>query len=164
MNPPEGAPPAKSIVLPGALEIAWPVGGFCARRRARETGLGPQKAAYRLHLAVDEVATNVITHAYAREKAVQGSIHLHAQVDPDALRIHLEDTGRALRSHGAIPTRRTSTCRSRNAGSAALGHLSREAQRVDGFHYERRGDRNRVTFVVKRPARPGLNPSLSAHV
>ncbi|HSY52812.1 MAG TPA: ATP-binding protein [Opitutaceae bacterium] len=146
MNPPEGDPPAKSIVLPGALESLGPLADF-VHAAARETGLD-QKAAYRLHLAVDEVATNVITHAYA-EKGVQGSIHLHAQVDPDALRIHLEDTGEPYDpTVQSDPEDINLPLEERGVGGLGIFLAKRN---VDGFHYERRGDRNRVTFVVKRP-------------
>ena len=61
---------------------------------AQEAGLD-KKAAYKLHLAVDEVATNIITHAY-EEKGVKGFINLLTENDGKSLKIVLEDSSKVL--------------------------------------------------------------------
>ena len=136
----------KSITLPGTLDSLDALAEF-VHGAAAEAGF-EKKAAYRLHLAVDEVATNTITHAYA-EQGIEGQLYLAAEIDPAALRIHLEDTGPAY-----DPTQREAPAdldlplEERGVGGLGLFLAKRN---VDGFLYERRGDRNRVTFVLNRP-------------
>jgi anti-sigma regulatory factor (Ser/Thr protein kinase) len=111
-----------TLVLPGTLDALEPLGDF-VRAAAGAAGFDSTVAG-RLHLAVDEVATNVITHAY-EERGLKGELCLIAETDPAALRIHLEDTG--------VPY---------------------DPTQQEAFLYERRGDRNRVTFVLNRPPAP----------
>ena len=134
-----------SIVLPGTLDALEPLAAF-VHSVAAEAGFNRQ-AAGRLHLAVDEVATNAITHAYA-ERGVTGQLFVSAETDTEALRIHLEDTGPEY-----DPTRRPDpadlTLPLEQRGIGGLGiYLARH--NVDAFLYERRGRRNRVTFVLNR--------------
>jgi len=49
-------------------------------------------AAYRLRLAVEEIAANIITHGYS-EAGVSGPLHLRAEWDDSRLLLHLEDCG-----------------------------------------------------------------------
>lgn len=102
-------------------------------------------AAYRLRLAVEEIAANIITHGYS-EAGVSGPLHLRAEWDDSRLLLHLEDCGlhfdpRRQRppAHLHLPPDK------REIGGLgiflALGS-------VDHFEYCRAGDYNRSTFVV----------------
>ncbi|PTY03842.1 anti-sigma regulatory factor [Opitutaceae bacterium EW11] len=138
------------LALPGTLDALDPLADF-VHAAAAAAGLD-KKAAGRLHLAVDEVATNTVTHAYG-ERGLTGQLYLSAEIAPDVLRIHLEDTGPAY-DPTATPPPADLDKPLEERGVGGLGiFLAR--RNVDAFLYERRGDRNRVTFVVRRPGRPG---------
>jgi serine/threonine-protein kinase RsbW len=133
------------VVLPGTLEALEPLAEF-VHAAAAEAGFDRRIAA-RLHLAVDEVATNTITHGY-QERGLSGQLYLSAEIDAETLRLHLEDTGPAY-----DPTQRETPkdldrpLEERGVGGLGIFLAKRN---VDAFLYERRGDRNRVTFVLNR--------------
>lgn len=133
--------------LPGRLESLDQVAEF-VQAAATEAGLDA-KTAYRLQLAVDEVATNVVTHAY-QEKGIAGQLHLSTEIDAAALRLHLEDTGEPYDpTTRPDPTNLDRPLEEREIGGLGL-FLARRS--VDELRYERRGDRNRMTFVLHRAA------------
>jgi serine/threonine-protein kinase RsbW len=134
------------LELPGTLDALEPLAEF-VHAAAAEAGFA-KMAAYRLHLAVDEVATNTITHAYS-ERGIEGRLYLTAEVDPTALRIHLEDTGVPYDpTQQEAPADLDRPLEERGIGGLGVFLAKRS---VDAFLYERRGDRNRVTFVLNRP-------------
>ena len=138
-----------SLTLPGRLESLDQVAEF-VQAAAQEAKL-PAPAAYRLQLAVDEVATNVVTHAYG-EKGIEGEIHLRCECDAATLTIHVEDTGEPYDpTTRPEPTNLDRPLEEREIGGLGL-FLARRS--VDELRYERRGDRNRMTFVVRLPASP----------
>jgi serine/threonine-protein kinase RsbW len=139
----------KPLVLPGQLASLDPVADY-VRAAAAEAGFD-QKTAARLHLAVDEVATNVITHAYA-ERGLEGQLYLECELDDQALRVHLEDTGPAYDlTRREDPTDLDKPLEERGIGGLGV-FLAR--RNVDALLYERRGDRNRVTFMLRRKPAP----------
>ncbi len=135
----------RTLLLPGTLAALEPLANF-VRAAAAEAGC-TDLAAGRLHLAVDEVATNAITHAYA-EGGLTGELRLTAEIGPEQLRIHVEDTGPPF-----DPTQREDPAdlhrplEERDPGGLGI-YLARRS--VDAFLYERRGDRNRVTLILNR--------------
>ncbi len=136
-----------TLTLPGILDSLDEVAAF-VQAAAREANFDA-KTAYRLQLAVDEVATNVVVHAY-QEKGLDGQLYLAAECDEHALRIHLEDTGEPYDpTTRPDPTNLDQPLEEREIGGLGL-FLARRS--VDDLRYERRGDRNRMTFVVNRPA------------
>ncbi len=139
----------KTLVLPGTLDALDPLADF-VHAAATEAGFDARATA-RLHLAVDEVATNTITHAYD-ERGVRGQLFLTAECDAASLRIHLEDTGVPYDpTTKEDPADLDRPLEERGVGGLGIFLAKRN---VDAFLYERRGDRNRVTFVLNRPARP----------
>jgi serine/threonine-protein kinase RsbW len=135
----------KPLVLPGQLASLDQVADY-VRAAAAEAGFD-QKTAARLHLAVDEVATNVVTHAYA-ERGIEGQLYLEYELDDQALRVHLDDTGPAYDpTRREAPTDLDKPLEERGIGGLGI-FLAR--RNVDALLYERRGDRNRVTFVLRR--------------
>src|SRR5258706_386742 len=76
------------ITLTGELDSAS-AGGFPDTIAEAAAGLD-RKASYRLRLAVDEIATNIITHGYA-DAHIAGDVVVNASIGHDQLIITLED-------------------------------------------------------------------------
>lgn len=104
-----------------------------------------KKASYKLRLAIDEIATNIIIHGY-EEAGCQGEIHLQAEIDDRALTISIEDTG-VLYDYTtqSDPDNLDAPLAQRPIGG--LG-VFLAIQAVDKFMYERVGNRNRNIFIV----------------
>jgi len=81
----------EKLTFPGTLDALEPIRKY-VEAAARSAGLD-QKAVYRLCLAVDEIATNVILHGY-EEAGLSGDVKIEASVDGDSLVIQLEDHGK----------------------------------------------------------------------
>src|ERR1700687_4825708 len=76
------------LTLPATLESLEPLVEY-VRSAAAAAGLD-RKATYRLRLAVDEIATNIITHGYA-EANLAGDVVVHTSVEDEQLVVTLED-------------------------------------------------------------------------
>ncbi|MCW5848794.1 MAG: SpoIIE family protein phosphatase [Anaerolineae bacterium] len=138
-----------SITLPGSLDSLPAIGQY-VMTAAKEAGLD-KKAAYRLRLAVDEVATNSIVHGY-EEHGLSGMLAVGADIDDQALRIYIEDTGPAYDPRSTPPPDNLDRpLEERNIGGLGV-YLTLRG--VDQFLYERVGDRNRNIFVINRPGAP----------
>jgi serine/threonine-protein kinase RsbW len=138
----------KPSTVPATLDS---LGGIAAYVMAAATAAGLDKhAAYRLRLAVDEVATNIIVHGYA-EAGLQGALELRAHIDARALTISIEDSGAAYDPR-QTPAPETSTpLEHRPIGGLGVFLAIRS---VDKFHYERVGGRNRT--ILKMHLTPSL--------
>ena len=79
----------KSLVVPGTLDSLDDIAEY-VKQAATAAGLD-KKTSYRLRLAVDEIATNIVTHGYA-ESGLEGTVNVWAEVGEKALKICLEDT------------------------------------------------------------------------
>ena len=134
------------LTVPGTLDSLATIGQYVLNA-ATAAGLA-KKAAYNLRLAVDEIATNVITHGY-EEANCEGVLDLRAVIDDTTLTIFLEDTGAAYVPDQALrQTELNRPLEERPIGGLGV-YLA--TQGVDQFRYERLGDQNRHTFVVSRP-------------
>ena len=135
----------KTLSLPGNPDSLDPLAEFLAAA-SKEAGLNAQQA-YRLHLAVDEVVTNIIVHGY-EENGLHGDVALSVEMDPKSLTIIVEDTAPAFDPTQAKPPEDLS----RPLEERALGGLGifLAMRSVDKFTYERMGNRNRNIFVVSR--------------
>jgi anti-sigma regulatory factor (Ser/Thr protein kinase) len=137
------------LFLPGELDSLGAIGRYVLDA-ATAAGLD-RTAAYKLRLAVDEIATNSIIHGY-QEGNTSGQVVLSATLDDRTLTIAVEDTARPF-----DPTARTLPgeeeldlpLEERQIGGLGV-LLAREG--VDDFRYERVDGRNRSIFVVNRPA------------
>jgi serine/threonine-protein kinase RsbW len=108
-----------------------------------------KKVSYRLRLAVDEIATNIITHGYA-EAGLEGVLDLRADIDEKALTIFVEDTGVVYDPRQSkAPNGLDLPLEQRPMGGLGLFLAIRG---VDKLLYERIGDRNRHIFIVYRSA------------
>lgn len=136
----------EALTVPGTLDSLSIIGQYVVKVAAA-AGLD-KKAAYRLRLAVDEIATNIITHGYD-EANLEGVIDVRVDIDETALTIFLEDTG-ASYIPGQVSKRSDLHLPLDQRQIGGLG-VYLAIQGVDKFHYERLEGRNRHTFVVSRP-------------
>ncbi len=115
---------------------------------AQQAGLD-KKVAYKLRLAIDEIATNIIIHGY-QEAGKEGVLDVQATIDEHSLTVAVEDTGAAFNPLEKVPLE-TETL-DRPLAQRPIGGLGifLAFQGVDKFVYEKLGDRNRNIFVVNR--------------
>jgi serine/threonine-protein kinase RsbW len=106
---------------------------------------------YRLRLAADEIATNIVTHGY-QATGRSGGLVVRAALDEGALSITIEDwappfdpCSRAMPDEAELAR----PLEQRKIGGLGL-YLAVES--VDDFRYERRDDRNVTTLIMKRVA------------
>ena len=119
------------------------------REAAQEAGLDGEES-YRLTLAVDEIATNIITHGY-REAGLQGRLELVADVDERNLTVTLRDTGIAFDPGQAADPRLEKPVEERDIGG--LG-IFLTVKNVDEYSYRRIGEENCNIFVMHRKPAP----------
>lgn len=136
------------IILPGQLESLSAIGRYIMAAAAAADL--DQAAAYKLRLAVDELATNVVVHGY-QEAATSGSVAVSATVDDRTLTIVIEDTARPFDPTAmALPDEEDLDLPLEQREIGGLGvMLAREG--VDALRYERVDGRNRTIVVVNRP-------------
>jgi anti-sigma regulatory factor (Ser/Thr protein kinase) len=134
-----------TLCVPATQEALAPIATFVLEA-AHAAGLD-RRAAYRLRLAVDELATNIITYAYGG--AGPGPITVNVELSARALTVILEDEGVAFDPRQVpAPTDLHLPLQERQVGGLGI-YLA--LQGVDHFSYERVGDRNRNVLVVNRP-------------
>lgn len=115
---------------------------------AAAAGLDEQ-AAYRLSLAVDEIATNIVVHGY-KEAGRTGDLLIRAETDADKLLIFLEDTGESFDPREAPhPNHLDLPLEERRDGGLGI-YLALWG--VDAFNYELVDGKNRCVFMMNRPA------------
>ena len=138
----------KPSTVPATLDS---LGAIAEYVMAAATSAGLDKrASYRLRLAVDEIATNIIVHGYA-EAGLQGALELRADIDARALTISIEDSGVAFDPR-QVPVPDTALpLEQRPIGGLGVYLAIRS---VDEFLYDRVGDRNRTIFKMHLPSKP----------
>jgi anti-sigma regulatory factor (Ser/Thr protein kinase) len=136
------------LSVPGTLDSLKPIADFVLAA-ATEIHLD-KKAAYKLRLAVDEVATNIILHGY-EEAGLAGTIQLSVTIDDQNLEIILEDQAipyNPLQAESVEAEELQRPLAERRMGGLGV-FLAIEG--VDQFRYERINERNRNIFTVNRP-------------
>jgi anti-sigma regulatory factor (Ser/Thr protein kinase) len=134
------------LTVSGTLDSLGPIAQYVLAA-AGAAGLD-KKSTYKLRLAVDEIATNIIVHGY-EEAGLSGDVTIHSSVDDKALTIVLEDTAeRYDPTQRATPDDMDKPMEDRRIGGLGV-YLT--MQGVDKFLYERVGDLHRNIFVVNRP-------------
>jgi serine/threonine-protein kinase RsbW len=132
-----------SLTVPGSLDHLDDIRAF-VMAQADEFGLDDRRA-YRLGLAVDEIATNIIAHGYA-EADLEGDVRVLAERTDDGLEIVLEDWAPAFDPLSrAQPDNLDAPLEERDIGGLGI-FLAKE--NVDEFRYERVDGRNRNIFVM----------------
>ncbi len=133
------------LTVPGNLDSLEAIAQY-VMAAAAAAGLD-KKASYKLRLAVDEIATNIIVYGY-EEAGREGVVDLWADIGPQVLTISIEDTGISY-----DPTQKTAPedldkpLEERSIGGLGL-YLAIKS--VDKFCYERVGERNRNILTVNR--------------
>jgi anti-sigma regulatory factor (Ser/Thr protein kinase) len=137
----------KPLTVPGTLASLALVREY-VRAAAAAAGLD-RKRSYRLELAVDEIATNIVNHGY-HEAGLSGDVEVRARNTARTLTITLSDTAvpfdpRRLKRPEQIDL----PMAERPIGGLGI-FLAME--NVDEFRYEHVDGHNRNIFVVKRTA------------
>src|SRR5882724_575073 len=133
----------ETLIVPATLDSLDSIGHYVLEA-ADAADLG-KKAAYRLRLAVDEIATNAIIHGHADR---QGVLCVRADIDQKFLTITLEDPGEPYDPRQTPPPDNIdASLEDRQIGGLGL-YLAMAG--VDEFLYERVGDWNRNIFVMNR--------------
>ena len=135
----------KALRVQGTLQALQPLVQFVVQA-AEEAGLD-DRATFRIRLAVDELATNIITHGYL-EAGRTGDIVVSSEVAEDQFTIYLEDNGVAHDPRNAPPPNLDAPLEERPLGGLGI-YLALWA--VDQFHYEQDHNGNRSVLVLERP-------------
>jgi serine/threonine-protein kinase RsbW len=139
-----------TLTVPDSLDSLKPVRDF-VKRAAAAAGLDKQSA-YRLVLAVDEVAANIILHGY-QEAGLTGTVTVEYTVHGDHLRIDLYDNALPYNPH----EREDPDHLDRPLEDRPIGGLGVYLARIgtDRMLYEYVDGRNHNTFIVQRTAEAG---------
>jgi serine/threonine-protein kinase RsbW len=133
------------LSVPAALESIEPIVQYVLSAAAA-AGLD-KKATYRLRLAVDEIATNIITHGYA-ESQTTGDVVVEATVGDEALTVTLEDSAPAFDPRELEdPAHIDKPGHQRPIGGLGVFLASKN---VDQLDYEYRDRKNRNILTMKR--------------
>lgn len=133
------------LTIPGRSEMLTQLMDYVAWAAAG-AGLSEQ-VSYRLSLAVDEIATNIVLHGY-EGAGRYGNLTIWADTDAQRLRIFLEDTGEHFDPRQVPrPADLDRPLEERKDGGLGI-YLALWG--VDEFRYERKGMVNRCVFVVER--------------
>jgi anti-sigma regulatory factor (Ser/Thr protein kinase) len=135
-----------ALTVPGTLD-ALPLVRAHVVAAARIAGLDA-RATHRLVRAVDEIATNIVTHGYAAARR-SGVMDVRASVGQQSLTICMEDTGAAYTPNLQPPDDLDLPPEERRIGGLGLFLAVRS---VDHFQYERVGARNRHIVTIDLPA------------
>jgi anti-sigma regulatory factor (Ser/Thr protein kinase) len=137
------------LIVPGRLDSLEKIRKFILLA-ADHAGLEKARS-YKLSLAVDEIATNIINYGYT-EAGVEGDISVEAEMDEQALTIKLDDTsGYYDPSSKSLPPEENF---SQPLGERAIGGwgVYLAIRSVDQFQYQRLKDHNHNIFVMYRNA------------
>lgn len=135
------------LTLAGELDSLEPIRRYVDAATA-EAGLekGP---AYKLALAIDELATNAIVHGY-QENSLTGDITVRAELTPEKLSLCLEDTAPAFDPTSAAQPgalHLDEPLVDRPIGGLGIFLV---VQDIDSFTYQREGDRNITILAMNR--------------
>lgn len=141
--------------FPGTLDALAPVREFVANV-AHAVGFN-RSATYKLCLAVDEIATNIVLHGYD-EAGLKGNLKIGATGEDDKLVIRMEDQGRSYDPNLFVLPRAedlTLPLESRDAGKLGI-YLTLDG--VDELQYTATDTVNIHRFIVLLPPGSGSAP------
>lgn len=137
------------LTLPATLESLTDVTRFVQEIGAR-AGL-PDEQEYRLRLAVEEIATNIVTHGYGesdRPVPADASFAVEGAAEDDRVWVRLiDDAPEFDPTRAADPADLDSPLDQRRIGGLGI-YLVRTS--LDEFTYARVDGQNRTTLVLKR--------------
>ncbi|MET9884104.1 anti-sigma regulatory factor [Streptomyces sp. NPDC006430] len=130
------------LEVPATTGALGDIASFVLRLAGR-AGLD-KRAAYRIRLAVDELATNIVMHGY---RGGDGRITVRGRSGPGRVQISLTDSAPAFDPvEGRLPPAPGTPPERRRIGGLGI-HLALTS--VDEFSYVRRDGRNISTLTVK---------------
>lgn len=135
------------LTLPAVLDSLAQLRRY-TRDAAAGAGIGEERA-YQLQLAVDEIATNIITYGY-KDAGATAQIGIRGEITDDALVITLEDWAPAFdpRTRQMPDAEELSKpLEQRSIGGLGI-YLAIEG--VDRFDYRHEGGRNLNIFEMRR--------------
>lgn len=138
----------KPLCLPASLDSLDPIGKYVIA--ATGTAGLDAKAAYNLRLAVDEIATNIITYGY-EEAGISGDVTVSGTLTDSSLTIVLEDSGIPFDPMSLNPPGEEEISlplEERQIGGLGIFLVLKG---VDDFSYEFSEGKNRNIFVMNRP-------------
>jgi anti-sigma regulatory factor (Ser/Thr protein kinase) len=135
----------KTLHLPGTLESLPLLGEYVAA--AAVAARLDNRAAYRLRLAVDEIATNAVVHGYAKATR-SGLFVITATIAGPKLTILLQDSSPPYDPRQTPPPQALDRP-PQERPSGGLG-IYLALQGVDAYHYEYENGRNCHTFDMNR--------------
>jgi anti-sigma regulatory factor (Ser/Thr protein kinase) len=139
----------KPITVPGTLDALEIISNYVME--AASLAELSEYATYRLRLAVDEIATNIVLHGY-RKSGLKGHIRLKAEITASQVIITFEDTAIPYDPRLKPPPEDLhSPIEERQIGGLGV-YLTMET--VDEFHYEYTEGRNRNQLIVNRVDKP----------
>lgn len=136
-----------ALTVPAGLDSLAAIADYL-RAAAAAAGLDKQ-AFYKLRLAVDEIATNIISHGYGKAGLI-GDIVLRADIDDAALTITLEDRGPPYDPRSEITEAQGALDKALEERPIGGLGIFLALRSVDDFHYEYTGGCNRNIFVMRR--------------
>lgn len=113
-------------------------------RFAAETGL-PERALFRLHLAVDELLNNTVGHGYPDGRP--GEIVLRLVHDGDRLAVVISDDGDRFDPFSAAPPDLTASVEERRVGGVGV-HLVRALADAFSYRWDEQSARNVVSLEL----------------
>jgi anti-sigma regulatory factor (Ser/Thr protein kinase) len=134
-----------TLKVRGTLQDIQPVINY-AVSAAHAAGLRDHEL-QRVRLAVDEIATNIVTHGY-EEAGRSGDLSISAKYDEEQFTIYLEDTGEEYDPRNTPSPDITTSLEKRQLGGLGI-YLALWA--VDEFYYEHKKNLNRSTLVMQKP-------------
>ena len=135
------------ITVPGSLDSLEKIRRFVTEQA--EGASLDRKAAYKLVLAIDEIATNIISYGYIKN-GLEGDINIIAEVTDSELIVILEDSAPPYdprEREAKAASKVTQPLADRELGGWGI-FLA--VNGVDRFEYEYANKRNRNTFAIRR--------------
>ena len=135
------------LIVPGRLDSLEKIRKYVLQA-AKNADLEKSRA-YKLSLAVDEIATNIINYGYQRA-GIEGDILVEADLDEHSLTITLDDTGGYFDPTLKPPPPPEDF--TQPLGERAIGGwgVYLAIQSVDQFHYQRFDEHNKNIFTMYR--------------
>jgi len=135
----------KKQTFPGTLDALEPIRKY-VEASALSAGLD-RKVVYKLCLAVDEIATNVVLHGY-EEAGLSGDLKIESSMEDDRFVVLLEDSGRPYdpNVHTVFQAEFDQPLESRKIGGLGI-FLARDG--VDELQYSATGNANVHRFIVR---------------
>ncbi len=141
------------LTVPGRLDSLPKIGKY-TMLAAADAGLEKSRT-YKLRLAVDEIATNIINYGY-QQAGLNGDITVSADLDDHALTIMLDDASGYFDPTMKPPPPPEDFSKPLEERGVGGWGVYLALQSVDQFHYHRHENHNHNIFVMNRATHGNL--------